>query len=560
MWLTPPLSLYTQNIFESNVKTGYYGSLTAVVSDNKGGWIAGGVIQTLQDRFTPVYFMKYNQAGNEIWRKSISLMEFGALNQILLSQDGNYLLAGGFRPCDLGYGIAFLQKINPSGTAVWTRQYILAKTFAGAAIQESAELQNGSILSRADSLLFHVSPSGDSLWTVNPQRGMLYSIIVNKQNQFLAGTSSGILRTDSTGKQIAFYSFPGPVKSLAQAADYSYYFISGLSFIHTDSAFQVIASKSLGAQFSSVLSCKWNNNGGCVAGIDSLSKQTRVLSLDWTFGQIQTFLFLDTPVHINGFACHDSIIILAGHEQAGTQSESPLLKSFSYGGINNASKSDAGILSIKADTVMWIQLTGTAPLEYEVAFRLQVTVKNFGTDTLHNLTLNAHSNVTAVCESYNYFQNFFGLNLLPGDSVTLKTSVIQEGYYSFAGNNPVISFCLWTAAPNQRLDINHANDRNCGNITVPFNVGIAAHAKLHKLIISPDPANSQIKIDLPEGAATGVNYNLEILNVIGQTVMLQARWNNEIQLDISDFKNGIYLIRLNSDHFSGTARFVKNTL
>jgi hypothetical protein len=556
--LLPSKFCSAQNQFEANPKTGFYGQFTAAASDNNGGWITGGGYHTEQDMFSPVHVMKYNHSGQLIWSYASQLLTFGRLNQILPSQDGNFMLAGGFDPCDIGYSVSFLEKISPAGNQIWRRQYSLVSHLA-ISFQEITELQNGSFLAREDSLLFHASASGDSLWTINPRLGMLSAVLENKQGQFLVGTSSGILRTDTSGKQIAFYPFGGPVKSIHQAADYSYFFLSGLSIIHTDSAFQVIANKSLRSDFSTILSCKWNRSGACMAGKDSVTAEPRVLSIDSTLGNVKTFLFPNSHVLATDFALNDSLIVLAGSEQAGGYSSSPLLKSFSFSGQNNASRSDAGILNMSADSVKWDQLTSVPPYEYQITFKLRVKVKNFGTDTLKNVTLNAHSNMgPAICSGVDYFQNFFGLHLMPGDSVVLNTSLIGDGYFSFSTNNPLSSFCVWTAAPNQRLDINHANDKNCSTFIIPFQMGVTENSIVRKLMISPNPSSSLLKIDLGEGSASAEKCQLEILNAFGQVVMAQGDWKNGNQLDISTLPEGMYLIRLKGSGATSVGRFVKS--
>ena len=75
----------------------------------------------------------------------------------------------------------------------------------------------------------------------------------------------------------------------------------------------------------------------------------------------------------------------------------------------------------------------------------------------------------------------------------------------------------------------------------------------HSFTLYPNPTSGQLKITPP--IITGDSYGVEISNVLGQTVFKAYPNNNEI--DISNLASGIYLLRLEVNGVSQTAKLVK---
>jgi len=76
---------------------------------------------------------------------------------------------------------------------------------------------------------------------------------------------------------------------------------------------------------------------------------------------------------------------------------------------------------------------------------------------------------------------------------------------------------------------------------------------LPTLTISPNPTLGPLKINPPTN--TGANYNVEVMNVLGQTIYKTYPTNN--QIDVSNLAPGIYIIKLQVNGASQTSKFVK---
>jgi len=73
-----------------------------------------------------------------------------------------------------------------------------------------------------------------------------------------------------------------------------------------------------------------------------------------------------------------------------------------------------------------------------------------------------------------------------------------------------------------------------------------------EFIIYPNPSSSKINIS----AASDFN-KVEVLNLLGQTVISQPNSNNTASLDVSRLNNGVYFVRIVSENGTNVKKFVK---
>jgi len=96
----------------------------------------------------------------------------------------------------------------------------------------------------------------------------------------------------------------------------------------------------------------------------------------------------------------------------------------------------------------------------------------------------------------------------------------------------------------------------CGTITSPMSnvecfVSIKENSKIG-FSIAPNPANDKIKIT----AETNFN-SIEIVNFLGQTIFSKNNETNHAVIDVANLTNGVYFIRIVSEHGISTQKFVK---
>jgi hypothetical protein len=73
-------------------------------------------------------------------------------------------------------------------------------------------------------------------------------------------------------------------------------------------------------------------------------------------------------------------------------------------------------------------------------------------------------------------------------------------------------------------------------------------------IISPNPGKSELNIKLPSHSQ---DLKLEVFDVLGKRVYKGVISRLESSVNISNWKNGVYLVRVSSTKITHTKRFIK---
>lgn len=128
-----------------------------------------------------------------------------------------------------------------------------------------------------------------------------------------------------------------------------------------------------------------------------------------------------------------------------------------------------------------------------------------------------------------------------------------------------------TVAPGQTSDLNlelyydnlyvgsyqaiikiETNDPNNLQIEVPvtLNITVGIDEVIQKTLIYPNPANDFVKIQ-----SDGVQ-SIEIYNVMGKLMYSEEMYNGTIQVDLSDFSSGMYLLNLKTENGSFNSKLV----
>jgi len=61
--------------------------------------------------------------------------------------------------------------------------------------------------------------------------------------------------------------------------------------------------------------------------------------------------------------------------------------------------------------------------------------------------------------------------------------------------------------------------------------------------ISPNPASSSVKVELPNSSTQVRNYEIEVINKLGEVVMRKKMLSSQSDLDITKLKEGMYFVR-----------------
>jgi hypothetical protein len=158
-------------------------------------------------------------------------------------------------------------------------------------------------------------------------------------------------------------------------------------------------------------------------------------------------------------------------------------------------------------------------------------VKNYGTIT--ESTFNIHylqDGGTIVTEAYS------GVPVASGDSVQFSFSQQLQ-----PGSLPSGQLCVWTEMID---DYDEHNDTSCVNIFSTININELSEPSVR---VYPNPFDEELTIELFH--AGNAEYNIEILNSLGQTVRIDKHIVNKTYLmSRGMLKPGFYILRIYNEH------------
>jgi len=90
------------------------------------------------------------------------------------------------------------------------------------------------------------------------------------------------------------------------------------------------------------------------------------------------------------------------------------------------------------------------------------------------------------------------------------------------------------------------------SLSVPqFGVGVGENALSEKVTLYPNPATYYVNMNVPE------HSSIQVMNSMGQKVFELDDVSNTAKLNVSNFDNGIYFVRVNHEGLSTTKRILK---
>lgn len=135
------------------------------------------------------------------------------------------------------------------------------------------------------------------------------------------------------------------------------------------------------------------------------------------------------------------------------------------------------------------------------------TVKNQGEAVVNQVTINTFFPTLFLVAGENMEAHWITLNgnqrhvvpttLAPGETKDIALDKLTY-YFENWPNGQTYEQCFWTSRPNGRVDDDPDNDRFCANLAT----GTAGRPENLRASVSPNPANSQISVSVPNGLAS----------------------------------------------------------
>ncbi len=169
----------------------YWENPWSFLESDDAGFMLFGYTHQIGQSNRKEYLVKTDSVGNKQWQKTYGKVDDQIGLGIAKTKDGNYLITGElayeFTPGDIR-GQAWIQKINPSGSVIWEKEY---GGVQGDYFYSIAELPNGEILAQGgsnsfnlredtDGWLMKMDSSGNKIWqrvydTFKPNTGKNYA-------------------------------------------------------------------------------------------------------------------------------------------------------------------------------------------------------------------------------------------------------------------------------------------------------------------------------------------------------------------------------------------------
>ena len=114
------------------------------------------------------------------------------------------------------------------------------------------------------------------------------------------------------------------------------------------------------------------------------------------------------------------------------------------------------------------------------------------------------------------------------------------------------SYTFTVAGVNPYLCGVHGAGNMSGTITVQNILGLN-DVEQHKFRISPNPARNKLNLEISRLG----NVSVAVFDVLGKKIYADRIENLNKSIDVSNWNNGLYLVKLASDSGTQTKRFVK---
>lgn len=195
--------------------------LNFILPVENSGYFLVGLTESFGAGSRDVYLIRIDENGNELWSKTYGGSNQEGGNQIIPTDDGNYLLFGFTQSFGAGDRDFYLLKINPQGDVIWT------KTYGSTNYEESqgiVKVASGGYLLFGHSAAFDlnhdmytvkINEDGDNIWgetyggnAHDGGEGALQDhdgnfLLLGRSNSFGNGEQAYLVKTNSSGEIIS---------------------------------------------------------------------------------------------------------------------------------------------------------------------------------------------------------------------------------------------------------------------------------------------------------------------------------------------------------------------
>ena len=197
-----------------------------------------------------------------------------------------------------------------------------------------------------------------------------------------------------------------------------------------------------------------------------------------------------------------------------------------------------------------IEVLQFSQTRYDLDFGdVSFTLKNNGTDTIHNITINSsHEQLNFIClGDAQYFWTINSLNIAPNEGKLVTIKNIKLSNFAQIKRNGI---CFWISLVNGKADKYDDNNYSCTEFSFIASIDFS---ETNNISISPNPTSGNIHI-----ASTDENIkHITICDAIGKIVYSQKVGNQSAaDLDLSFLQSGFYSARVDTDGSSSIKKII----
>lgn len=436
--------------------------------------------------FTRSSLIKVDTLENIIWEIPIQpqMAEVVEITQIIKAEiEGVYVLGYARPTCDVSGGCFwFLQKLDANGSIIWSRLWQDQICF-GVSMSGLSLSQNGQLLVHYSdpltSVIYTLDGSGNELSTINPNEQGFQGIDQLSGFNSVAFKQFSLFGFDGSGNVSNSLTFSSFVRDMVAWND-SLYVATNDSIFIFDNNFQEIIAADGPANPSNL---KVDDQTISVQAISSNFVLLRRLTKDLIVVQSK---WCPADIGLEKVADYNDMRLTSVVDHP--ISEYFALRHLDYSLVDTSnvavSRTDIGIADIQI-TQSSATLLPNFQAVFEVEIAADVLLKNFGDEVLESCRMNHYVSPALACGLIYYGEEFFNLNLAPGDSMWISLGTIHTATRSFPSDSLNQEICIYTSYPNAKTDLIVDNDRLCTTVTLGttgFEELLTSEKKLVKVV------------------------------------------------------------------------------
>lgn len=553
-WLFGLSFLSAQNL-NLALQSDFFSFANVVTPVQEDKWLVGGEIGSFYGypMFHP-YLAMIDAEGNLIWERRITNIlgtERGAVNKIIPTKTGTFLVIGEASGCDYGLP-GFIAEYDEEGNQLSFKERFEVGPIA-------VQLSSGDLLTG--------TPDWSNFGRVDQDEGLIWEKQLYFSHQFrlrdlaLSADESAfalgerwLFQVDpEEGEILVDVPIEKGVKLLSLEDHAGIWLLQQNKLQRFDSDLNLIEEISLNAN-TEYYAMQELKGEIYVIGRD-MNQETAVQVFDFELNSIRNFTTMDKHFLVKDLAYRNNELLFVGNKMAGDFEGSVNMY---YGELpfrvkgSHIFTQSFDTLGQRANNPLDVAISGLlfqgTPAVEDLGYNCQsvtfsaveVKVENTGQEILDKVSLNSRFNrCQGICQSaFTYFYTFEDLNLAPGESVLLPVGDIQAPGIPQAEE---VELCFWISTPNGKIDSQGANDMSCQRLLINDVPEVDQSSWLR---LFPNPTKGKLHLDLGTGLTS--NQIGQIYDALGRLI----KQHNFVQgisiqtIDVSELPEGTYYLKL----------------